>query len=113
MRNNNKLITSLNLHIFGKLFLAFGLSPPLFSKTLVTCQTSPRLVIFHSNISMSNKKCRFSKNFNDVIACEIQFGLLSKSKILTMSMAQTLALSNFARIGLTQTPSVGRTRVRM
>ena len=42
-------------------FLTFD-SSPLFSKILVTCQTGPRLLIFHSTISLSIKSFS-SENF--------------------------------------------------
>ena len=42
-------------------FLTFGLKPSSFSKILVNCQTKPRLLIFHSTISLPHKKFLFQR----------------------------------------------------
>ena len=64
--------TSPNLGKFGKLFNFWFKSFP-FSKTQVTCQPRPLLLILHSTISLSQKKSPFSKIFDDVIPCDLQF----------------------------------------
>ena len=64
------LATFPNLNIFWKHILTFGLSSPPFSKILIrpTRQPKPRLLIFHSTVSLSHKNSLRSKNSADVIS---------------------------------------------
>ena len=48
---------------------------PLCSKIQVICKPRPRLQILHFTISLSQKHSLFSKNFDNVIACDLRFGL--------------------------------------
>ena len=54
---------------------SFWFKPSPFSKILlVKCQTRPRILIFHSTISLPLKKVPLSKFFDGVIACDLWFG---------------------------------------
>ena len=44
------------------------------------CQPWPWLLILHSTVSLSRKKSLFSKNFDDVITCDLRFGLSPNKK---------------------------------
>ena len=52
-----------------------GVIVPPCSPPLVGLEPRPRLLILHSTVSLFRKKSLFSKNFDDVITCDLRFGL--------------------------------------
>ena len=61
---------------------ACPLCPPLADAH----ETRRRLLILHFTIFWSHKKLHFSKNFDNVIACDLRFGPPLQSKLLATPM---------------------------
>ena len=70
---------------------------PFVSKILFTCQPRSLLLILHSTVSLSHKKCLALKISADVFAYDLRFGTL-QSKIMATPMRLVRDVRNYTAL---------------